>query len=103
MGSGASQYDRLRSGGDTAMSGVRVNNVQDAESTAFDNTGTGLAANNVQELGMELDGRSIFLRLKIPATDVTVFAGYFAVWHSLRIKNNVNVRVESDAKLRIMG
>lgn len=86
------------------MSAPRVNNgVQDAAGTAFDNTGTGLAASNLQDAAAELDARSIFLRRKVPAADVTIPAGYFAVWHSLRVRNNVNFRVEADATMRVIG
>jgi hypothetical protein len=80
------------SAGDTSL---------EASDVSFDPTGTGLAAATVYTALAELDGRGYFLRKKLVDTNVTVQAGYFAVWVRPRIAAGSKLRVAATAALRV--
>jgi hypothetical protein len=86
------------------MTAPAVNSkVANAANVLFDNTGTGIVAEELQSATVELDARSVFLRRKILDTSFTIAAGYFAVWHSLRIEETGTLRIEANAVARVLG
>lgn len=77
--------------------------VTEAAQVLFDNTGTGIAATELQAATVELDGRSIFLRQMTLSADFTVQSGYFAVWMRPRIPDTTRLSVKAGSRLRTMA
>jgi ABC-type microcin C transport system duplicated ATPase subunit YejF len=73
-----------------------------AAELSFDNTGTGLAADDVQDALVELDSRSIFLRRHELTTDFMILPGYFALWvDHLEIADGVELALGDGATLEV--